>query len=140
VRNKLLKKDGNLPSLPPVKTRITNRLEFIKAKYFERELGVPELDGYIDVESPLHTSHEGPYPFEVTGVDDDEKEDVFKKFSTMAMDSPLRVKKKKVAARRVSVSSSESDGDITEVLKEVVRDYTATHARSTRPAERVAET
>ena len=100
---------------------------------------MPELDGYTNVESPLDTSHEGPYPFEVTGGDD-EKEDVFKKFSTMALTSPLHVKKKKVAARRVSVSSSESDGDITEVLKEVVRDYTATHARSTRPAERVAET
>jgi len=90
------------------------------------------------VESPLDTSHEGPYPFEVT-VADDEKEDVFKKFSTMALTGPLQVKKKKVAVRRVSLSSSESDGDITEVLKEVVRDYTTTHSRSMRPAERAVE-
>jgi hypothetical protein len=115
------------------------RLEFIKAKYFDRNLGVPELSPYTDVESPLDTSIEGPFPFEVTGADD-EKEDVFKKFSNIALNSPIPVKKKKVAARRVTVSDSESDGDITEVLKEVVRDYTATHARSTRPAERVVET
>lgn len=113
-------------------------MEFIKAKYFDRDLGVPELSPYTDVLSPLDTSREGPFPFEVTGTDD-EKEDVFKKFSNIALNSPIRVKKKKVAARRVSVSDSESDGDITEVLKEVVRDYTATHARITRPAKRVAE-
>lgn len=115
-----------------------NRLEFIKAKYFDRDLGVPGLSLYADVLSPLDASREGPFPFEVTGADD-EQEDVFKKFSNIALNSPIRVKKKKVAARRVSVSDSEWDGDITEVLKEVVRDYTTTHARSTRPAEGGAE-
>jgi len=50
--------------------------------------------------------------------------------------NPLCVGKKKVRARRISVSSSESDNvDIKEVLEGVVRDYAATHARSTRPTE-----
>jgi hypothetical protein len=120
-------------------------LEFIKAKYFGREMGVPELSVFVEVEEPLDSLSEGPFPFEeiAAGGDDEEEkpEDVFQKFSVTAMNSPLQVKaKKRVPARRVSVSSSESDGDITEVLREVVRNYTTTHSRSTRPAERTAET
>jgi len=61
-------------------------------------------------------------------------------FSSLSLpglvDNPLRAGKKKMRARRISVSSSESDDvDIKQVLEGVVRDYAATHARSTRPAE-----
>jgi len=123
----------------PPEIELICSLEFIKAKYFDRDVGMPELSAYTDVESRLEAFGEGPYLFEVTGADD-EKEDVFKNLSNIGLNSPIRVKKKRIAARRVSVSDSESDWDITEVLKEVVRDYTASHARSTRPAERAAET
>ena len=115
-----------------------SRLEFIKAKYFGRDLGVPELSSYTDVKVPLDAFLEGPFPFEVNGADD-EKENMFKKFSDLALSTSIKVKKKRTVARRVSMSSSESDRDIAEVLKEVVRDYTATHSRSTRPAESAAE-
>jgi len=64
-------------------------------------------------------------------------ESVFSSLSVAGLvGNPLCGGKKKVRARRISVSSSESDDvDIKEVLEGVVRDYAATHARSTRPAE-----
>lgn len=118
-------------------------MEFIRAKYFGRELGVPELLWYTDVETPLDSKMEGPYPFEEEENWDGKETEIVKSASLLTLEgSPLSKgkKTKRVVARRVSVSSSESDVDIKEVLREVVRDYTATHARSTRPAERSTET
>jgi hypothetical protein len=118
-------------------------LEFIRAKYFGRELGVPELLWYTNVETPLDSKMEGLYPFEEEENWDGNEAEILKSVGSLTLEgSPLsKVKKtRRVVARRISVSSSESDVDIKEVLKEVVRDYTATHTRSTRPAERSAET
>jgi hypothetical protein len=112
-------------------------LEFIRAKYFGRDLGVPELSWYTDVESPLNPSLEGPYPFDVEGEWDGEESEIVKSVGSLSLEIPVvKIKRmKRVITRRISVSSSESDVDIKEVLEEVVRDYTATHSRSTRPAE-----
>jgi hypothetical protein len=117
-------------------------LEFIRAKYFGRELGVPELLWYTNVKTPLDSKMEGPYPFEEEEDWDDKETDIVKSVGSLTLEgSPLsKVKTRRVVARRISVSSSDSDVDIKEVLKEVVRDYAATHARSTRPAERSTET
>ena len=112
-------------------------MEFIRAKYFGRDLGVPELAWYADVECPLNPSLEGLYPFDEEGERDGEESEIIKNFGSLNVEMPVvKIKRmKRVVTRRISVSSSESDVDIKEVLKGVVRDYTATHSRSTRPAE-----
>jgi len=118
-------------------------LEFIREKYFGRDLGVPELLWYTNVETPLDSKLEGPYPFEEEENWDGKETEIAKGVGSLTLDGSLLStgkKTKRVVARRISVSSSESDLDIKEVLKEVVRDYMATHARSTRPAERSTET
>jgi hypothetical protein len=118
-------------------------LDFIRAKYFGREMGVPELDWYVDVETPLDPATE--YVF---ARDDDtwdgeyseETEVVTIIGNVMLKDvAPLKAAAKKKGARRVSVSSSESDVSISEVLKEVVKDYAATHSRTTRAGGGTAE-
>ena len=85
---------------------------------------------------------EGPYVFGEEEEWDGDESDTVKPFEAFKFESTVgKVQKtRKATARRISVSSSESDVDIKEVLKEVVRDYTATHARSTRPAERLTRT
>ena len=112
-------------------------MEFIGKKYFGRTLQIPELQWYTDLTLPLDPDREGPHPW-----DQDEAESrqakmkqAFSAFSLAGMaGSPLCRGRKRVPARRISVSSSESDEvDIREVLEGVVREYTATHARSTRP-------
>ena len=98
---------------------------------------MPELTWYTDVETPLDPSLEGPYPFDEQGEWDGEESEIVNNVESLSLEMPVvRIKRmKRVVTRRISVSSSESDVDIKEVLKEVVRDYTATHSRSTRPAE-----
>ena len=98
---------------------------------------MPELTWYTDVEVPLDPSLEGPYPFDEEGEWDGNDSEIIKNFGSLSLEKPVvKIKRmKRVISRRISVSSSESDVDIKEVLREVVRDYTATHSRSTRPAE-----
>ena len=112
------------------------RLEFIRAKYFGRDLGVPELTWYTDIETPLDPSLEGPYPFDEEEEWDGEESEIVRNVGLLSLQKPVvKIKRmKRVVTRRISVSSSESEVDIKEVLKGVVRDYTATHSRSTRPA------
>jgi hypothetical protein len=113
------------------------RLEFIHAKYFDRDFGMPELEWYTDVETPIPADFEGVFPEDYEEWDGKEK--YIKAFERFAI-NPSKVRdpaRKRVAARRVSVSSSESDVDIRDVLKEVVRDYEVTHSRTTRVAEKV---
>jgi hypothetical protein len=106
-------------------------------------MGVPELLWYTDIEQPLDPSMVGTYPCnddEHCDGEEDLENEMMKSMSFFKLESSVNIKScgrmRQVATRRVSVSSSESDDvDIKEVLKEVVRDYTATHSRSTRPAE-----
>jgi hypothetical protein len=111
-------------------------LKFIRAKYFDRELGMPELEWYTNVQTPIAPDLEGMFPEDYEDWDGKEKYiQAFEKFAI----NPSKIRepqRRRVAARRVSVSSSESDGDIKEVLKGVVRDYEETHARTMRGAER----
>jgi hypothetical protein len=115
-------------------------LEFIGKKYFGRTFQIPELEWYTDLTLPLDPHREGPHPWLTDEADEAHSrtakiEQAFSAFSLVDnADSPLRAGRKRVPARRISVSSSESDDvDIREVLEGVVREYTATHARSTRP-------
>jgi len=98
---------------------------------------VPQLTWYTDVETPLDPSLEGPYPFDEEGEWDGEMGEIVENVGSLSLEPPkVTVKRmKRVVTRRISVSSSESDVDIKEILKEVVRDYMATHSKSTRPAE-----
>jgi hypothetical protein len=115
-------------------------LEFIGKKYFGRTLQFPELEWYTDLTLPLDPTREGPHPWDTDEADEADSrqakmDQAFSGFSLAGLaDNPLRGGRKRVPARRISVSSSESDDvDIREVLEGVVREYTATHARSTRP-------
>jgi hypothetical protein len=114
-------------------------LEFIRVKYFDRDFGMPELEWYTNVETPIAPVLEGMFPEDYEEWDGKEKYiQAFEKFAI----KPSKIResaRRRVAARRVSVSSSESDGDIREVLKGVVRDYEETHTRTTRGAERAVE-
>ena len=98
---------------------------------------MPQLTWYTDVETPLDPMLDGPYPFGEEGEEDDEEGEIVMNVASLSLEMPpVKVKRmKRVVARRISVSSSESDVDIKEILKEVVRDYMATHSKSTRPAE-----
>jgi hypothetical protein len=115
------------------------RLKFIRAKYFGKDMGVPELAWYVNVETPLDPMMEGTFPFEDEELDCGEVENAVGKSAGRLTLEPVKsksiMKPKGVTGRRISVSSSESDMDIGEVLKEVVRDYTATHSRTERAAE-----
>ena len=115
------------------------RLEFVRAKYFGRDMGVPELVRYADVKTPLDPSMEAIFSLDEADAGKGES-GITKTHGKLSLKQSLNVesavKAKRVTVRKVSVSSSESDVDIGEVLKEVVKDYTATHSRSTRPAGR----
>ena len=98
-------------------------------------MGVPELTRYTDVENPLDSSLEGSYPFEQEEEWDGHESEIIKNVESMTSIAPVKAKSlktKRVVARRITVSSSDSECDIKEVLNEVVRDYTATHSRSAR--------
>jgi len=106
-------------------------LEFIKAKYWGREFGTPELEWYTDVERPLDPAFFGRFPFEHDEHDQADLELAVKE-QMLAMASPKETgtrKKKRAVVKRLSISSSESDIDINEVLSEVVKDYVATHTK-----------
>ena len=114
-----------------------DRLEFIKAKYFGRNFGMSELAWYVAVERPLHASTRfGRFVFE---SDDCDKVDMdYSQREEMGSPNSTQPgKNKRASAKRLSVSSSESDVDINDVLKEVVKDYEATHGRSGRESENV---
>jgi hypothetical protein len=134
-RNKLLRKDGFDPSL-----EINFRLTFIRAKYFGRDMGVPELEWYVDVERSLDPTMDVVFPTDETAWDGQDVEDV-EVIETVTLKDiiPVKALAKKKRARRVSVSSSDSDGSISQVLKEVVKDYAATHSRTTRAEGRMTE-
>jgi len=92
---------------------------------------MPELEWYTDVERPLGPSAFGHFPFEHDEHDQTDLEAAVRQ-QMMAMSSPKETgttKKKRAVVRRFSISSSESDIDINEVLSEVVKDYVATHAK-----------
>ena len=117
-------------------------MEFIRSKYFERELGVPELSWYTNLNTALSSFFEGPYPFN----EEDDREDIGDKTEIMKGVAELNLKafgvrkeRRRVVVRKISVSDSESDVDIKEVLEEVIRGYTASHGRSVRP-EKGSET
>jgi hypothetical protein len=119
-------------------------LEFIRAKYFGRDLGVPGLAWYTDVERPLDMFVEGRYPWSgEEGECEKFENEAAKSIQKLNLHGHVKGEKlrkmKRVSARRVSVTSSESGEDIKEVLKEVVRDYTAAHSRTTYAAERPAQ-
>ena len=96
-------------------------------------MGIPELVWYTEVETSLDSNVEGPYLFDEEEAWDGDDRETVKRFETFKFERTVgKVKKTgKVVARKISVSSSESDVDIKDVLEEVVRDYTATHSRST---------
>src|SRR5436309_2973412 len=83
----------------------------LRAKYFGRNLGIPELTGYTDVEKLLDSSLEGSYPFEEGEEWDGDESKIIKNMESMTLIAPVKVrslKTKCVVARRIILSSSES--------------------------------
>src|ERR1700736_548612 len=108
-------------------------------------MGVPELDWYVEVETPLDPTTEYMFARDDETWDGEysEETDVVRIIGNVTLKdvAPLKAAKKKKRARwvSVSVSSSESDVSISDVLKEVVKDYGATHSSTTRAGGGKAE-
>lgn len=101
---------------------------------------MPELSWYTAIEIPLDSFTEGTYPFDSQVSDDDGERvgiEMVGNMSALKLGNHIKVKNpvKMKRVRKLSMSSSEPDEDINKMLEEVVRDYTATHSRTTRPAE-----
>jgi hypothetical protein len=103
-------------------------------------MGVPELEWYVDVETSLDPTMDVVIPTDEEAWDGQDVEDV-EVIGTVTLKDiiPVKAFAKKKRARKVSVSSSDSDVSISQVLKEVVKDYTATHSRTTRAEGRMTE-
>jgi hypothetical protein len=94
---------------------------------------MPELQWYIDVETPLDPTTEIIPPADDDVWDGEIFEEMeVRKVGEVKLKDVKPVKMKRRRARRVSVSSSGSDVSISEVLKGVVKDYAATHSRMSR--------
>lgn len=102
-------------------------------------MNIPELNWYTDVETPLEMNMEGIFPEDYEEITSHKADAAFRGLDKLILkDQNVIVPqgKTKKSTRRISVSDSESDIDIHEVLEGVVRDYAATHSRTTRVTER----
>ena len=123
-----------LPCLLLVVQFTDHSLKFISAKYFNRTIPIPELTWYTTLSLAL--PHEGLFPEDFTAGLETHSNRAFEGLSSRAFEGVVSSaveglvlteaegrRKKKAVRRRISVSSSEGDVDIEEVLSGVVREY-----------------